>query len=333
MAFKRKTVEEFIREGTIKHKGKYDYSEVEYKGNKIKVCIICPIHGEFWQTPDRHLHSSGCLKCAAEKRGKNRRIDFETFKTKSNEVHNNKYVYIKEEFVKIDKKTKIICPIHGEFWQTPESHMNGHGCPACKKEKLAQLRKSEFGDFEEKARMVHGNIYDYSESKYVDSKTKVCIICPIHGKFWQSPNVHLRGYGCPKCHISQLEKSTEHLLQKMNVDNQSQQKFDWLINEKKMPLDFYLPQYNIAIECQGEQHLMETSFSKGNMFDKIISRDQLKYKLCQEHGIPIIYILNKKFAQQSLNEQFNHIYDNALFIEDIEENPQILLEKINEAKN
>ena len=50
--------------------------------------------------------------------------------------------------------------------------------------------------FIENAKKVHGDKYDYSKVQYVDSDTKVCIVCPIHGEFEQFPGNHLRGYGC-----------------------------------------------------------------------------------------------------------------------------------------
>ena len=55
------------------HGDKYDYSKVEYKNSKEKVCIICPVHGEFWQTPSIHLMSKGCRQCGLEKRSAERR--------------------------------------------------------------------------------------------------------------------------------------------------------------------------------------------------------------------------------------------------------------------
>lgn len=60
---KRKTIDEFIIQAKIIHGGKYDYSKVNYINNSTKVCIICPIHGEFWQTPNHHLSGHGCVKC------------------------------------------------------------------------------------------------------------------------------------------------------------------------------------------------------------------------------------------------------------------------------
>ena len=330
MPLKKKTTEEFIKEATTKHEGKYSYDYVEYKGNKTHVKIVCPIHGEFWQTPDRHLHTSGCKKCAAEKRGMNKRLKFEDFISKSNVKHKWKYKYIEDTFVKGDIETKIICPIHGEFWQTPDSHMRGHGCPKCKGDKLAKLRKEECVDFIEKSKIVHGDKYDYSLVKYEDRKTEVCIICPKHGIFKQKPCVHLRGGGCQKCKKSHLETKTEHILNDLNIDYVGQQMFDWLINERKMPLDVYIPQYNVAIECQGDQHIInrDTYYNKNGQFEKRLLMDKLKLKLCSEHGINIIYIFAKKNSKHRLDEQFNHMYDNALLIDDIIENHDILLNKI-----
>lgn len=67
----RKTKEQFIAEAISVHGDKYDYSKVEYKTNRTKVCIICPTHGEFWQTPSGHLRGYECRKCGVEKTKKN----------------------------------------------------------------------------------------------------------------------------------------------------------------------------------------------------------------------------------------------------------------------
>lgn len=92
-------------------------------------------------------------------------------------------------------KVCIICPKHGEFWQTPSGHLSGKGCPKCYKES----RSSTTEEFINKAREIHGNKYDYSKVNYVNAYTKVCIICPKHGEFWQIPANHLNGHGCPNC--------------------------------------------------------------------------------------------------------------------------------------
>lgn len=181
------TTEEFAKRATNVHGGKYDYSKVDYQGNKVKVCIICPIHGEFWQVAGNHLEGSGCPKCS------DRYMDTEYFIEKSNKIHDGKYSYEKTKFLNSRSKVIITCPIHGDFLQSPNKHLCGCGCPKCAKRFMNQ----EY--FVEKAVIIHGKKYDYSKSNYVSAKNKVIIICPEHGEFLQTPDDHLFGKGCPKC--------------------------------------------------------------------------------------------------------------------------------------
>ena len=283
----KKTTKQFIEEARRVHGDKYDYSKVEYKGCKIKVCIICPKHGEFWQTPHIHLKGGGCLECYNENgRGKKRQHDNEWFINKAKEIHGNKYDYSKVEYKTIFTKVCIICPIHGEFWQTPASHIWAkNGCNKCGG--TAKLTKDEFV---EKARRVHGDKYDYSKVEYTgNNKTKVCIICPTHGEFWQKPNCHLNGNGCPKCKSSHLERILRVFFEKENIEFEEQKTFSWLKLKQLQYLDFFLPKYNIAIECQGEQHFKKSGWGKGDNGEKVIKRDLNKKKLCEKHGIEILY--------------------------------------------
>ena len=182
------TSEKFIKSAKEVHGDKYDYSKVKYTKAREKVCIICPIHGEFWQTPDAHLRQKqGCPKCSGKK------VSTEEFIKKAKKIHNNRYNYSKVEYINAKAKVCITCPIHGEFWQLPEVHLRGGGCPKCSGKNITTE------EFINRAREVHGDKYDYSKVKYGDSKTKVCIICPKHGEFWQLPGNHLRGKGCILC--------------------------------------------------------------------------------------------------------------------------------------
>lgn len=122
------------------------------------------------------------------------------FIKKAKEIHGNKYDYSKVEYTNSRTKVCIICPKHGEFWQKAGTHLEGHGCPLCGNENTTKSKKLDTQKFIEKAKKVHGDKYDYSKVNYINSKTKVCIICPEHGEFWMKPNDHLsRKYGCHKC--------------------------------------------------------------------------------------------------------------------------------------
>ena len=266
---------------------KYDYSKIEYKGNKTKVCIICKEHGEFWITPSNILNGRGCKHCKFDKLRTYFSSSKDEFITKAIEVHSGKYDYSKVEYVNSQTKVCIICPKHGEFWQTPNIHLRGGGCKKCSTIKVHDLQKSTTEQYIERAREVHGNKYDYSKIEYKGNKTKVCIICPIHGEFWQNASSHLQGRGCSLCNKSHLEKYVKNILEENNINYIQEKSFSWL---DKKRLDFYLPEYNIAIECQGKQHFKKMIFfDKGDPFHNRIKRDKMKKQLCNEHGIRILY--------------------------------------------
>ncbi len=299
---RKKTKEQFIEDAKKIHGNKYDYSKVEYTGNnKTKVCIICPTHGEFWQKPNSHLNGHGCLACWVDERQTflRNKLGFtkDEFIEQAKKIHGNKYDYSKVEYINSSTKVCIICPTHGEFWQTPDAHLQGQGCPICGSEKRHETIKSKLGftkeQFIEKAKKIHGDKYDYSKVEYVNSNTKVCIICPIHGEFWQRPSGHLDGHGCPICNESKLEREIRLMLSENNIKYVrccGKDIFVWL---KKQHLDFYLPEYNIAIECQGEQHFTAIKhFGGEEKLKDTIRRDLEKKKICEKNGIKILYYTN-----------------------------------------
>lgn len=350
----------FIEKAMKVHGDKYSYEKTFYESSRDKVCIICPIHGEFWQSPNKHLAGRGCPECAIKKRLVSRKGNKDSFIEKANKIHNGKYCYDKVEYVNNREKVCIICPVHGEFWQSPGNHLYGYGCPecgfekrvqskkenktshnrekkidkrilnglepfilklqekygkerfdcsnidykgsnipitltcnicgetfeitpkkilsgwfkcGCKKENKSFISEEEFkirlknkhgdkfsyslpneakfqglsteinvkcnkcgevflkraGDllglkmcpccevkntrlttesFIKKAKIVHGEKYDYSLVEYKNNHTKVKIICPEHGVFEQTPANHLYGYGCMKCGIGEIRKNS-----------------------------------------------------------------------------------------------------------------------------
>ena len=284
----RKTNEQFIKEARAVHGNKYDYSKVEYKGTHTKVCIICPKHGEFWQTPRRHLEGDGCPKCYG-----NAKLTTEEFIKRAKNVHGDKYDYSKVEYKNSSTKISIICPIHGEFWQFPLAHLKGNNCPKCSHQSYKHTKES----FIEQAIKIHSDKYDYSKVEYKNNSTKVCIICPIHGEFYQRPNSHMRGEGCPKCNESHMERDMDSILKEMKLDFEREKCFSWLKNNdgNNLKLDFYLPKYNLAIECQGLQHYVAAKTMGGYKgLKRRKENDQSKKKLCREHNIDIIYYGEKE---------------------------------------
>ena len=196
----KQTLENFINRANQIHNNKYNYSEFVYVNWKTKVKIICPYHGIFEQRTDHHLNGNGCNKCASEQRALKKLISKEEFIKRANEIHNNYYDYSLFTPCKAKDKIKIICPEHGIFEQTYDHHLHQKSkCPKCAQLHGNDLKRDSLETFIKKANKIHNNRYDYSLVNYIDSKTKIKIICSIHGEFEQQPYNHLSKKGCYKC--------------------------------------------------------------------------------------------------------------------------------------
>jgi hypothetical protein len=187
---------DFIERSNKIHGNKYDYSLVDYVNNSTKVKIICPIHGVFLKAPVKHINSKqGCKHCSTVEAHNNQRKDIDIFISESKIIHDNKYDYSLVEYKTNRAKVKIICPEHGVFEQTPSNHLRGRGCMYC-----GGTSKLDTNLFIYKSKLIHKNNYDYSLVNYINSQTRVKIICPEHGIFEQLPNNHLsKEQGCYKC--------------------------------------------------------------------------------------------------------------------------------------
>lgn len=377
----------FIEKARTVHGDKYDYSKVVYANCNSVVCIICPEHGEFWQKPNNHLNGCGCPKCANEARklGNKKaktteefieeckekygdRFDFskskyinshnqilvfdkvrnceitttptdilsrklsthtkttkENFIAKAKEKYGDTYDYTNTEYINSATKIKYICPKHGEIEQLPSNHLK-YGCKHCSLEKRALKQSSTLEEFISKATEIQGNTYDYSKVHYVNSSTKICIICPEHGEFWQTPSKHLNGHGCPKCNRSHLEEEMSLFLTNNKIEYTEQYAPSFLKNGNGLQkIDFYLPKYNTAIECQGLQHFTNDFYIKNKKIADTIARDVMKYNKCKENGINILYYTTNN---NILLKGYNSIYNNGNIFSD----KKLLLEKIKSFK-
>jgi len=152
--------------------------------------------------------------------------------------------------------------------------------------------------FINKAKELFGEKFDYSKVEYINGQKNVCLICAIHGDFLVTPNNHLsKKSGCPICNESKLERELASILDKQHVKYERQKKFKWL---GRQSLDLYLPEHNIAIECQGIQHFKPVDFAgKGEKwanksFEEIKERDDIKLKKCLAHNIKMIYVIDNE---------------------------------------
>lgn len=309
---KKLTTEEFIQKVKEIHGDKYDYSKVEYVNNNTKVCIIChekdefgEEHGEFWKTPHNFLKPQFCPKCS-----KKAKIDLETFIKRAKAIHGDKYDYSKAKIVNVKTKVTIICPEHGEFQQNINKHIQSkQGCPICALKTIGNKRKSSMAEFIQKAQVVHRNMYNYDKVDYKRSDEKVCITCPKHGDFWQTPSHHLQGEGCPICMSSKGEIIINDYLSDLNIYFEREKCI--YFNNISMRADFYLKLNNkkIIIEYHGKQHYVPIEYFGGQIkFEQQQIRDTTLREYCSINNIQLLelrYNLSKEEIIKSINNILN----------------------------
>jgi len=292
--------EEFIKRARLVHGNKYDYSKVSYVNSTTDICIICPIHGEFWQIPAEHLRGKGCVKCGQALCGeKQKQKAKETFVERCKEIHGDKYTYEKVNYV--DSHTKIIvtCKKHGDFETLPYRLLNGSGCPKCKSEEAHERYSKGTLKFIEEAKRIHGDLYDYSLCDYYNTHTKVTIICREHGAVEVCAGEHLQGCGCPLCSEPLGEKRVRIYLENHEVSFIKQYSIKYKDNNYRV--DFFIPSKNLIIEYNGAQHYKPVKwFGGAKTFHKQQERDKNIRDYCKENNVKLLEI---SYLQYPIVEQ------------------------------
>jgi hypothetical protein len=318
------TRDEWITNAKMIHGDKYDYSKVEYINNHTKVCIICPEHGEFWMTANRHLQGQNCPKCAHRSYS----YTTEEFIEKARKVHGDKYDYSKVEYINNHTKICIICPEHGEFWQTPSNHLNGAGCERCGKISMSEKAKKDKEKFIQESKSFFGDWFDYSKVNYINNKTKVCLICRKHGEFYTRPDGHLTNHrGCPQCASEKNVHETilfEHLKKRYKNINFFHSKRG-IKNLGLFEIDIFDEENKVAIEYQGDEHFEAIDFFNGDIgLNDTLERDKRKIQLCEKNGIKLFHFTyNKKYKndrisykvytdEEELYNELDNIYNKKL---------------------
>lgn len=286
--FPKVTTEIIIQRFIDKRGDEYDYSNVIYKNMHTPVAIKCKIHGIFYQTPHNHLKGAGCPECAKKRVADSNRMSREEFIRRAREKHGDKYDYSKVVYVNNRTKVCIICPIHGEFWQTPFEHLRG-GCKQCAVEYIARKKIEKAAKvFEEKAGEIHNYKYTY-EGNYNGNNNMITAYCPIHGKFTQRAHDHLQGYGCPKCGVRKSENEDKicNFINSLNIKVEKHNRTIIKPNE----IDIFLPEKKIGIEYDGliwhsEKYKIDSQYHLN------------KTNKCNEQGVRLIHIFEDEFLEK-----------------------------------
>jgi hypothetical protein len=191
------TTESFIiRANEVHGISKYDYSKVVYVNSSTKITIICEANHVFEQTPHNHLTGKGCFKCS----GRYKKTTDE-FIIEANNKFLCRFDYSLVDYKNNHTEIKIICKDHGQFVMTGKSHLKSkNGCVLCGIKVIKEKRTSCTEEFIKKAINIFGNVYDYNAVEYINSTSKIKIICKDHGEFIIKAACHLHNKrGCPKC--------------------------------------------------------------------------------------------------------------------------------------
>ena len=297
---KKQTLMQFIQKANDINNYKYDYSKTHYTNSKTEVEIICPKHGSFFQKPVGHINRhNGCVKCSYEDRAKSRQN--QNFIQNANKIHNCKYDYSNVDYVNGQTDVEIICPKHGSFFQKPKQHLyREDGCPSCGGTK----RRTQSSIIEE-SKNIHNDKYDYSKVQFINLKTKVEIICPKHGSFFQHMNQHIHlKTGCPRCSSSKGELEIEKFLKNNNIKYVTEYIIHGCRHKLPLPFDFYLTDLNILIEYDGIQHFKPIKFFGGDEGLKNTKlRDQIKTDFVKNND----YILYRIRYNQDIQEELKRI--------------------------
>ncbi|EGR4173842.1 hypothetical protein DDO07_17515, partial [Vibrio cholerae] len=210
---KQLTNEEFINKSIEIHNNKYSYEKTNYVNSRENVTITCKEHGDFLVRASSHIgkEQRGCPQCAPAKKVRIK-MDTETFRKLSKEVHGEKYDYSKSEYKNATTKITVTCLQHGDFFIRPNAHYGTQkqGCPSC-----GGRGKLDTKTFIERSRELFGNAFTYENTVYVNAQTKVTITCQKHGSFDVKPSNHFRGKGgCKQCGKRQ-ELSTLEYVEKL----------------------------------------------------------------------------------------------------------------------
>ncbi len=277
------------------HNNNYEYiieKEAYYLNDKIRI-INKLTKDESYYRIDRHLLGM-----------KPNKVTINHFLIKSKELHNNKYDYSLISNIKSNSdKVNIICKLHGIFKQKVSNHMNmGDGCPKC----VGVGRWNTdllIYEFEQ----IHKSKFNYSKVKFENIGKKVEIICEIHGSFFQNIHKHLNGQGCKFCCVkSKGEEYIKMWLDDLEIEYIREHKFNGCKHKNQLYFDFYLPNNNMCIEFDGEQHYKPIERFGGVIsFESSKIRDSIKNEWCSNNKIKLIrikydeiskikYILNKE---------------------------------------
>lgn len=293
--------------------------ETKYKGTKYPLLFKCNVCGNILEKTPNNMFHYGCKYCCKKEKTKRclmyaqqKVLDLEIIRERVKKRYGDEYVILtrEDEYCNTQKHVNILHTKCGrEFKVTPRNLLAGYGCSKCAKEYnsqtiyrlLIEKNLKSKNNFKDKVSKLYNNKISVNNEDYIKDKIPLNAYCIYHGVFKTTPNRLLHGSGCPKCLQTKLERTIERMLLNEHTTFDYQRKFQWLGLQK---IDFYLPEYNVAIECQGKQHFKPVEYFGGDIaFKRMQELDKRKYDLCKEHNVKLLYYAEEKEYDEFLGDK------------------------------
>lgn len=287
------TTGSFIEQAKTVHQNKYDYSQVQYVTSSKKVKIVCPEHGVFEQTPNKHLSGRGCPIC-----GRNRtKVGKDEFIARARRVHGDKYDYSNVVYCRSDQPVEIVCPIHGSFMQTPHDHIIlKHNCPKCGHAEAGVKRKGE------------KNIAHRSEVK----AKKVATCQTRYGaKTWAESDVGRQRLHEIIVDEGKLDRMRQTCRDRYGVDFWTQSEEGRAALHEKMSSDEMRSKIVAGYKAAYGMHYMQTEQGRERARSYIDDdrREKMIASMMERYGVPYAYlsseIVRKNWETKRRNGTFN----------------------------
>lgn len=273
----------------------------EYIDSHTSILHHCLIHDTYWDLqPANALRGDGCWKCRNEK------LRDILIKTREDYVQElsikNPNVELVGYYMGHQIKTLHRCLIHNEYWETiPSNVLKGCGCRKCLGEKISEKFCKTHEQYVRDVEEVNPDVEVIG--LYINAKTPILHKCKIDGCEWTAiPYVILAGYGCPQCNESSGERQVRQWLNRYGIKYEYQKSFKNCRDILPLPFDFYLEDYNIAIEYQGGQHYKPVErFGGEEKFKLQQKHDNIKKEYCKNNNIRLLEIPYYANVEEELN--------------------------------
>lgn len=270
-----------------------DYGRPEtraaWNGSKSKIPIWCSIHGEFFvQQAANHMNGNGCPKCGKDVyKAKRRKADpVGDFRTK----HGETYDYSRMVFMNVQTPIEIVCREHGPFWQKPNNHLRGDGCPACWDARRRAFGAAKTVDYRETFAARSAALFDdaYAIVKAPEhSHDTVRLLCPKHGEFEQKAFSHLDGHGCWHCgqatNFAQLDLAAFIESLGVRIEHENRTVLTGL------HIDVWVPEKQVGVEYHGLYWHTE---------DRVGNKHREKYERSLLAGIRLIQVFDFEWLER-----------------------------------